>query len=157
MVRRFLVPVVAVLVASVLGGCSACTDQFDPTHDKARFERERAVATASTAAPRLSKTGELPTGTGPVVDINERYATLCSSCHGPQGKGDGPGGVALTPKPRDFSDKAWAGSVDDARIATVIKSGGPAVGLSPAMAPWGSVLSDAEITAMVAKVRSFSR
>lgn len=30
------------------------------------------------------------------------FATACASCHGTQGKGDGPAGVALNPKPRNF-------------------------------------------------------
>lgn len=30
------------------------------------------------------------------------YTTVCSSCHGPEGKGDGPAGAALNPKPRNF-------------------------------------------------------
>jgi mono/diheme cytochrome c family protein len=36
------------------------------------------------------------------------YAQTCATCHGPQGKGDGPGGVGLTPKPRNFAEPvAW--------------------------------------------------
>lgn len=34
------------------------------------------------------------------------YAQTCATCHGPQGKGDGPGGVGLTPKPRNFAEQA---------------------------------------------------
>ena len=30
------------------------------------------------------------------------FETACSSCHGTDGKGDGPAGVALNPKPRNF-------------------------------------------------------
>jgi len=30
------------------------------------------------------------------------FETTCSSCHGTEGKGDGPAGVALNPKPRNF-------------------------------------------------------
>ncbi len=36
------------------------------------------------------------------------YAQSCATCHGPDGRGDGPGGTGLTPKPRNFTDKvAW--------------------------------------------------
>ena len=34
------------------------------------------------------------------------YAQSCATCHGPEGKGDGPGGTGLTPKPRNFTEKA---------------------------------------------------
>lgn len=38
-------------------------------------------------------------------DLYEQY---CTTCHGPTGKGDGPGGEQLTPKPGDLSDpKLW--------------------------------------------------
>jgi len=34
------------------------------------------------------------------------YAQTCATCHGPDGKGDGPGGKGLTPKPRNFTQNA---------------------------------------------------
>ncbi len=139
-------------LAVVLAGC---LEQFDPTKNNALFRRE--MAQAATPAPKLTATGELPPSGGPAIDIDERYATLCSGCHGAQGHGDGPAGAALNPKPRNFTDKAWQASADDARITSVIKNGGSSVGLSAMMAPWGSVLSDAELKLMVGKVRSFNK
>jgi hypothetical protein len=36
------------------------------------------------------------------------YASTCATCHGPEGKGDGPGAKGLTPKPRNFTaDQGW--------------------------------------------------
>jgi mono/diheme cytochrome c family protein len=32
------------------------------------------------------------------------YETTCSPCHGPDGKGDGPAGATLNPKPRNFHE-----------------------------------------------------
>ena len=34
------------------------------------------------------------------------FAQTCATCHGPEGRGDGPGGTGLTPKPRNFTEKA---------------------------------------------------
>jgi mono/diheme cytochrome c family protein len=34
------------------------------------------------------------------------FAQSCATCHGPEGKGDGPGGAGLTPKPRNFTQPA---------------------------------------------------
>ncbi len=34
----------------------------------------------------------------------EIYRTQCASCHGPLGRGDGPGAIGLTPPPADLSD-----------------------------------------------------
>lgn len=85
------------------------------------------------------------------------YNTFCSSCHGADGKADSVTAKALNPKPRNFTDAAWQGSVDDAHIAKVIKEGGASVGLSPTMAPWGASLKDEQIQALVKVVRSFKQ
>ena len=34
------------------------------------------------------------------------FAQTCATCHGPEGKGDGPGGAGLNPKPRNFTQNA---------------------------------------------------
>lgn len=151
--RRVVLSSLCLLAVATLSGCSACTEQYDPSEAHATFNKEREVA--STPHPQLTATGELPTA-GAAVSIDDRYTTFCASCHGAKGHGDGPAGAALNPKPRNFADAAWQGSVDDAHIAKVIKDGGTSVGLSPLMAPWGSVLSDDEIKAMVAKIRSIN-
>lgn len=35
------------------------------------------------------------------------YSTNCAMCHGPEGKGDGPAGGGLNPKPRNFVEGKW--------------------------------------------------
>ena len=36
------------------------------------------------------------------------FAQTCATCHGPEGKGDGPGGAGLNPKPRNFlASSGW--------------------------------------------------
>lgn len=38
----------------------------------------------------------------------QSYVTICSSCHGTEGRGDGVAGAALNPKPRNFSaEDGW--------------------------------------------------
>ena len=78
----------------------------------------------------------------------------CSACHGDSGKGDGPAAIALNPKPRNYTDCAVMGTKSDAELFKVIKEGGPAVGLSPLMAPFGSQLNDKEVWDVVAFIRS---
>ncbi|MDP1832861.1 MAG: c-type cytochrome [Geothrix sp.] len=51
-------------------------------------------ATVMTPNPKLMARGEA------------LYAQTCATCHGADGKGNGPGGTGLTPKPRDFAVKA---------------------------------------------------
>jgi cytochrome c2 len=72
------------------------------------------------------------------------YDTNCTSCHGATGKGDGPVGQALTPRPRDFSTGEFKFDTDndgtpgtDTDLDNVITKGGAVYGGSPLMAPWG--------------------
>jgi cytochrome c553 len=62
------------------------------------------------------------------------FGDRCAVCHGQNGDGKGPGASNLNPKPRDFRDRKWQRSVSDETMAKAIVYGGPAVGLSSAMA-----------------------
>ena len=79
-------------------------------------------------------------------DANAIYAQKCVSCHGPQGKGDGPAGKYLNPKPNDFAT-SLKDKTDD-WIAKSIKGGGGAVGLSRVMPAYAD-LSDDQVKALV--------
>lgn len=86
----------------------------------------------------------------------EHYATLCASCHGARGGGEGPAAAGLNPKPRRHDDGAYMNELSNEHLFTVTKEGGPAVGKSPLMAPWGGTLSDDQIWDVVAFVRSLA-
>ncbi len=81
----------------------------------------------------------------------------CSACHGDTGQGNGPAAVALNPKPRNFQDAAYMKAKSDDHLFKVIKNGGPAVGLSPLMAPFGPQLSDKEIWDIIAYIRTLAK
>ena len=91
-----------------------------------------------------------------VAEAQSVWDTKCSTCHGPQGRGDGAAGAALDPKPRNFTDRSWQGRVKDDHLKKVIVEGGAAVGLSANMAP-NPELKDkpAVVDELVKKVRSF--
>jgi mono/diheme cytochrome c family protein len=91
------------------------------------------------------------------------YDTNCMSCHGPAGKGDGPVGAALNPKPRDFSAGQFKLDADkdgkpgtDADLTLVIQKGAAAFGGSPLMAPWPT-LKPEEVANVIAFVRSLKK
>ena len=45
----------------------------------------------------------------------EKYNQFCVACHGADGKADGPGALAMNPRPRNFTDKAWQAKTTDAK------------------------------------------
>jgi mono/diheme cytochrome c family protein len=79
------------------------------------------------------KPGTIVATTAGDKEAVELFKSLCSTCHGMTGKGDGPGAAAINPKPRSFSDGAWQASVTDEQIQKTIVFGGAAVGKSPYM------------------------
>jgi mono/diheme cytochrome c family protein len=83
------------------------------------------------------------------------FQHYCSTCHGAQGHGDGFNSYTLDPKPRDLSDRSFQAAHTDEELASVIRSGGPAAGLSTGMPPWGRVLSTRRIHELVIYVRTF--
>jgi len=40
------------------------------------------------------------------------YGTICTTCHGPTGRGDGPAAATLNPKPANYTTSAIAGESD---------------------------------------------
>ncbi len=116
---------------------------------------------ALTASSACTKSGG---SSAPVIspaakqEAAEIFSSRCTVCHGAQGAGDGPGSAGLTPKPRNFQDKAWADSVKDDYLANIIKNGGGAVGKSPAMPPNPDLAEKTEIVnALVAHVRGLAK
>ena len=65
--------------------------------------------------------------------------------------------MALTPKPANFGDAEFWTTRDDAHLKKVIKEGGPAVGKSPLMAPFGAALTDAQVDELVAYIKTFKK
>ncbi len=84
------------------------------------------------------------------------YDAHCAVCHGPSGKGDGPGASVIRQPMRDFSNAAVMREVTDRFLFDMIKKGSSQFGRSNAMPAWGMKLSDEEIRAAVAYIRSLA-
>jgi len=84
------------------------------------------------------------------------YGAHCAICHGPSGKGDGPGARVLRQAMPDFTDPAAMRAVNDRFLFDIIKKGSSQFGRSNAMPSWGMQLSDEEIQALVAYIRSLA-
>ncbi len=82
------------------------------------------------------------------------YDHLCVACHGVDGRGSFRAKLFLI-KPGDFTDPAQMKAASDQYLFDIIKSGGSPIGI-PGMPAFGSELSDTDIQALVAYVRSLS-
>ncbi|MDH4229540.1 MAG: cytochrome c [Nitrospirota bacterium] len=81
------------------------------------------------------------------------YRTYCIQCHGLHGTGSGINVRDMAVQPRDHTDSEAMSGLNDERLFKAIREGGPAVTKSVLMPPWGGVLSDPEIHALVKYLR----
>lgn len=68
----------------------------------------------------------------------------CFSCHGNEGKGDGPAGAALKPKPRNFAEPKWKYGFELEKVKNTIAKGSPGT----SMAAYEGTLTPEEIDAV---------
>jgi mono/diheme cytochrome c family protein len=135
-----------------------CMEQYDPRRFWKQTKDERELA--HRPLQKLTAKGEIPPMEAAVAEVDPvfaKYATMCASCHGEDGKGNGAASGGLVPKPRNFHDTAWQAKVDDAHLVKVLQKGGAAVGLSATMPAWGGVLTDEEINGLVKKIRLWGK
>jgi Tol biopolymer transport system component/mono/diheme cytochrome c family protein len=81
------------------------------------------------------------------------YLANCVPCHGASGKGDGPAGVGLNPRPGDFTQHMTPGKHADGQVFLWIQNGYP----NSAMPAWGQRLNDEQIWQLVGYLRTFGR
>ncbi len=104
---------------------------------------------------------------GDVAAGKAKFMSLCVSCHGESGKGDGPTGKALAaagqPAPRDFTVGDFVLDADkdgktgtDADLREVITKGALVFGGSMLMAPILG-LSDEDLDNLIAFIRSLKQ
>lgn len=72
------------------------------------------------------------------------WGRQCQSCHGPDGRGDGPQGASV--RASDLTKKEWQAGVSDEQMAAVIRSG---KGRMP-----GFDLPAPVVSALVGRIRS---
>ncbi len=93
------------------------------------------------------------------IDADAIYEKRCSQCHGIEGDGEGPAADYLYPRPRDFTlalfkfktTDADSEFPSDADLHRTIAQGLPGT----AMPGWSGLLSDAEIDALILKIKQF--
>ena len=86
--------------------------------------------------------------------VQRTYLTRCAPCHGANGHGSWRATIFFI-RPGDLADRRAMGQLSDDYIFSLIKNGGAAIG-KPGMPAFGYHLSDPEIRALVAYVRTLS-
>lgn len=88
-------------------------------------------------------------------NVQQMFNVVCASCHGTGGQGDGAAGMALDPRPANFTDPEFWATRDMERIVQVITEGAASVGGSPLMVAWSSSFTDEQIQQLADYVASF--
>ncbi len=96
-----------------------------------------------------------PTDAASVAAGEKSYVKYCVPCHGVGGHGDGPAGVALKPRPRDFSSPKNFKSKNDGELFEVVNKGGASEKLSVMMPAWGGTLNKSQIWQVIAYIHTF--
>lgn len=94
------------------------------------------------------------TGSATGADVKENWDKNCAKCHGADGKGQTKMGRQSGAK--DYTDPKVQAEMDDAKAAEQIKNGMKEGGKEK-MKPFGDKLSDEEIKALVAHIRSYKK
>jgi mono/diheme cytochrome c family protein len=87
----------------------------------------------------------------------EIFSQRCTPCHGNEGRGDGAASASLNPKPRNFHDAEWQGTVTDDHLQKIIQFGGAAVGKSAAMPANPDLKDPAVVQALAAYIRELGK
>lgn len=80
---------------------------------------------------------------------------ICFTCHGLEGNGEGDGGMALDPGPRNFSDKNFTNCKTEGEMFWVVKNGSPGTGMIPAVIT--GILTEDEAWKAIAYERTFAK
>ena len=94
------------------------------------------------------------TGIAAAADASATWNSNCATCHGKDGSGATMMGKKLNTK--DYRDAKVQAVFSDAEAERAIKEGVKTAG-KETMKPFGGKLSDAEIKALVAYIRSFKK
>ncbi|MBV6522327.1 MAG: hypothetical protein MNPFHGCM_02475 [Gemmatimonadaceae bacterium] len=98
-----------------------------------------------------------PTPAAPAAaatDGSALYARWCASCHGAGGKGDGPNASFLPVKPAQHASRQAMEVRSDDALYDTIHGGGAIMNRSARMPAFGATLTDPEIRALIAHIRS---
>jgi mono/diheme cytochrome c family protein len=118
---------------------------------------------SSTPTPEPSPPAEYLKMSNPYADQadaiqagSQVFSTHCATCHGATGRGDGPTGLALNPRPADLTHMNPFGDTDG-YIFWRISEGGGFAPFNSAMPAWKNTLSETQIWQVIAYLRTIEK
>lgn len=142
---------VIVAVAASLAAVAGCGAKQQSADSGSSPAPAASAPAADTAAAPAAPASTPAAGQSAGADVGGRvFKTRCVVCHGASGHGDGIASKGLDPKPRNFHDKAYMATKTDAQLLATIHAG------KGAMPSWKSQLSEDEMKAVLAYVRTFA-
>lgn len=110
-----------------------------------------ATGSALAGAYRATQPNPIPSTAASRAGGQQVYSANCAGCHGATGRGDGPAGFALRPRPADFRVHMAAGHTD-AQLYSWIASGVDGT----AMPAFGNTLTSEQIWNVINYIRTFA-
>jgi len=133
------------LAGMLLSACGKNSTPPPPTSGSPNAQKESGPQNAGKAGGQPSQAEAM-------------FQTVCATCHGMDGTGNGPAAANLNPKPRNYTDAAWQASITDDQIKQTILKGGQGVGKSPMMPGQPQLESQPEVLdGLVKIIRGFKK
>ena len=154
-IMRWVLATSLILMALFMAGVSADVlnhegNNWENIAAKAAVERGLA-AMAGEVVEEVEATEPVDVG----FNAPQMYGIVCGSCHGAAGDGTGAAGLALNPRPANFTDPAFWATRDMARITNVITNGAASVGGSALMVGWSASFTPEQIQELADYVATF--
>lgn len=122
------------------------------TGDTTKPVTDLPVVKGSTTPP-IDLASAVVTSTEKTEAGKKLFETNCVSCHGSEGKGDGPAGKTLNPPPRNFTDpKGWTNGQEFSKMYKTLQEGITSRG----MASYNNLLPEERIN-LILYIRTFRK
>ena len=146
--KALLVLVIVVLGALLIAACGGGSESADD-HDEGDGHVEAPAKYANLANPFTGDHEAAEAGA-------EIYEVNCATCHGPEGKGDGPAAEELDPQPASLADAHMMEEMSDGALFWRVSEGGMMEPFNSLMPAWKDTLSEDEIWQVIAYIREFA-
>lgn len=146
--RLFILAALGVAAVFVLAACSsAASDDDHDEGDRAHIETPAEYADLTNPFEGDHEAAEAGA---------EIYEINCSTCHGPEGLGDGPAAEGLDPKPASLADAHLMEDMSDGALFWRVSEGGGFAPFNSAMPPWKDTLTEDQIWQVITFLREFA-